>query len=236
MQLAWFKTADLYIGQSLIMFKLNSETTHIFEHAPTMPLDRVLASCNGLIKKGTKLRIVLSSHLCAAIHVQIPAAVVHSNELNALMSASAAQQLGAPSSEFVCAIDQNKKSIAAAIPIYALNAMQAWVLQQGCSIASLQPLWAVATKFSASQNANIKGLVLHEPDGSILMVETNNDEMQTMSWSGHLASDVMQANVQRVLVGFGLAEQNLLSLQFAARPATAMKNPPTQWHNHWSAL
>ena len=235
MQLAWFKTADLYLGHGLVMLKVNPQTTHIFEHAPTMPVDRVLASCNGLVKKGTKLRIVLSSHLCAAIHVQIPTAVVHSNELNALMSASAAQQLDAPGSEFVCAIDKNKKSISAAIPIYTRNAIQAWVLQQGCSIASLQPLWALATQFSVSQNANIKGLVLHEPDGSILMVETNNGEMQTMSWSGHLAFDVMQANVQRALVSFDLVEQNLLSLQFAAKPAFAMRNPPVQWHNHWSA-
>jgi hypothetical protein len=235
-QLAWFNTADLYIGQGLAILRLNARNTYIFEHPLTMPLDRVLASCQGLAKKGTKFRIVLSSSLCSAFKVQIPSTVVKPSEINALLSASAQQQLNAIGIQFDCLIDANNKSVAAAIPSQVRHTIQIWAIQQGCSIVSLRPLWAAATQFSMCQHPNIKGLALHEPDGSILLTETLHLGIQILTWRGRLTADVIHSNLRRALVSFDMAEQQLLSLHFEAKPATVMQNAPMHWHEHWSEI
>ena len=237
MQLAWFKTADLYIGQGLIMLKQNAEATHVFEHAPTMPLDRVLAMCNGLVKKGTKLKVTLSSSLCVALNIQILPSVVRLSELKVFLSASTGQQLHTPSTQFDCVINLNSKSVnkslVAAVPISVRSTIDTWIRQQDCTMITLQPLWSVATHSAACQHTSIKGLVLHEPDGSILVAETKNDELQTMSWQSHLAPDAVLANLRRALVSFDMVEQDVLSLRFAAKPLMVMKNPPAVWSSHW---
>lgn len=235
MQLAWFKTADLYIGQGLVMLKISHEKTHIFELASTMPMDRLLSSCTGLLKKGTQLRITLSSALCTAIHVQVPADIIRVSELQAFLSATSAQQLNAPGVQFKCAFDPKNKSLVAAIPTNIHNSIHAWVSQQACSITTMRPMWSVLSQFAACQKTNIQGLLLHEPDGSMLIVQTENDSLQTISWRSQLAIDVMQANISRALVGFDLLEQNVQSLKFSAKPTVQMNPSPVTWSNHWSA-
>jgi hypothetical protein len=234
-QLAWFKTADMYIGQGLVLLKIGHEKTHVFELTSTMPIERLLASCTGLVKKGTKLKITLSSALCSGIQVQIPTEIVLENELQAFLSASAAQQLNAPRVSFKCAIDPKNRSLAAVIPCNILNAIHVWVKQQVCSISSICPLWSVVTQFADCQKANILGFVLHEPDGSILIVQTPNENLETLSWSSQLPIDVMQANISRALVSYNLLAQNVLRLRFSEKPSLTVSNSPVAWSNHWSA-
>lgn len=236
MQLAWFKTADLYIGQGLVMLKISHEKTHIFELASTMPMDRLLSSCTGLLKKGTQLRITLSSALCTAIHVQVPADIIRVSELQAFLSATSAQQLNAPGVQFKCAFDPKNKSLVAAIPTNIHNSIHAWVSQQACSIASIRPMWSVLTEFAACQKENIQGLVLHEPDGSMMIVETQKDNLQVMLWRGQLPTDVIQANISRALVGFNLMAQNVQSFKFSAKSVVQMNPAPVVWSTHWTAL
>lgn len=240
MQLAWFKSADMYIGQGLVMLKQHHDTAHIFEHAPTMPLDRVLESCKGLVKKGTKFNVILSSSLCSALNVQIPASIQWPSEVSAFLSASAARQLNVPSIQFDCAINLNSKSenmsVVAAIPINVRTTIVEWILKQGCSMSSLRPLWTIATQFAACQDEKIKGLVLHEPDGSILLIETKNDEVRTMSWRGQLSTETMRSNLHRAIVSFDMVEQSILSLQFSTKPKNLMANPPTVWRKHWAVI
>ncbi len=240
MQLAWFKSADIYIGQGLVMLKLHHETTHIFEHALTMPLERMLESCNGLIKKGTKFNVILSSSFCSALSVQIPASIQSPSELSAFLSASAARQLNAPNIQFDCEINSNRKSekmsVVAAIPVNVRKTIEVWIQQLSCSMTSLRPLWAIATQFAACQDEKIKGFVLHEPDGSILLIETKNDEVQTMSWRGQLTTDAMRSNLHRAIVSFDMVEQSILSIQFSTKPKNVMANPPAVWRKHWAAI
>lgn len=235
MQLAWFKSADMYIGQGLVLLKIGREKTHVFELASTMPIERLLASCTGLVKKGTKFKITLSSALCSGIKVQIPTDIVRTNELQAFLSASAAQQLNAAGVSFKCAIDSQNRSLAAAIPSNILNAIHAWAKQQACFISSICPLWSVVTQFADCQKANIQGLVLHEPDGAMLIVQTPNDNLQALSWPGQLPTDVMQANISRALVGYNMLAQNVLILRFSEKPSLTVSNSPIAWSNHWSA-
>ncbi len=235
MQLAWFKTADMYIGQGLVLLKSGHEKTHVFEFASTMPIERLLASCTGLVKKGTKFKVTLSSALCSGIQVQIPTEIVHTNELQAFLSASAAQQLNAPGVSFKCAIDSQNRSLAAAIPSNIFNAIYAWAKEQACSISSICPLWSVVTQFADCQKTNIQGFVLHEPDGTMLIVQTSNDKLETLAWPGQLPSDVMQANISRALVGFRMLTQNVLSLRFSEKPSLTVSNSTVAWSNHWLA-
>lgn len=235
MQLAWFKTADMYIGQGLLLLKIGHQKEHIFELASTMPIDRILSNCAGLLKKGTRLKITLSSALCSPVHTQVPAEIVRATELQAFLSASAAEQLNAPRVQFKCAIDPKNKSLAAAIPTNIHDTVLAWATQQACSITSIRPLWSVLTEFGAFQKENIQGLVLYEPDGSMMIIETQNDTLQALSWRGQFAEEVMQANISRALVGFNLMAKNIQSFKFSAKSVVAMNPAPVLWSNHWSA-
>ena len=236
MQLAWFKSADVYIGQGLVLLKIGYEKEHIFEFSLTMPIDRMLSSCTGLLKKGTRLKIILSNTLCSPVHIKVPEEIVLTAELQAYLSATAAQQLNAPSVQFNCAIDSKNRSLAAAIPSHIHNTIKAWTTQEGCSITSIRPMWSVLTEFAGYQKENIQGLMLHEPNGSMLIVETQNNTLQTMSWRGQLTEDVMQANISRALVGFNLMAQNVQSFKFSAKSVVQMHSAPAIWPNHWSAL
>lgn len=236
MQLAWFKNADMYIGQGLVLLKIGHEKEHVFELASTMPMDRILSSCTGLLKKGTRLNITLSSTLCTALHIQVPAEIVRPVELQAYLSASAAQRLNASGVHFNCVTDPTNKSLAAAIPTNIHNAILAWAAQQACSIASIRPMWSVLTEFAACQKENIQGLVLHEPDGSMMIVETQKDNLQVMLWRGQLPTDVIQANISRALVGFNLMAQNVQSFKFSAKSVVQMNPAPVVWSTHWTAL
>jgi hypothetical protein len=234
-QLAWFKTANIYIGQGLVLLKISHEQTHVFELASTMPIERLLVTCNGLVKAGTNLKITLSNALCSSINVSIPAEIVRKNELQAFLSASAAEQLNASGVSFKCAMDSKNKSLAAAIPSNIFNAIHSWAKEQACSISSIRPMWSVVSQFAECKKTNIKGFVLHEPDGTILIVQTQNNNLQTLSWHGQLSKDIRQANISRALVGFEMLPENIQNFNFSAKPRLDRLNSSAAWAEHWSA-
>lgn len=236
MQLAWFKTVDLYIGQGLVLLKLSPEETHIFEFPVTMPLDRALMKCNGMIQKGTKLRIALSSLLCSPLNVEIPPTVVNAREVNAILSACAAEQLHELNTEFAYSIDSNTKSLGAVIPVYTENILKTWAKQLKCSVTSLQPLWSIASRFDICKNTDINSFVLHEPDGSILIAETQDGRFNAVGWRESLSPELLKQNCRNSLIGLGLTEQNLIRFRFEARPINFMTPAPAAWPKHWSML
>jgi hypothetical protein len=131
---AWFKTADIYLSQSLVMIKIGSEETQIFRQAPTMPIENTLEKLTKHIKKGTQIRIFLSGALCTAVNFKLPVGVKHTNEIKAIATAAANSQIGNKGDHFACELDPNIQNIAAAIATPLLKLLTSWAISQKYAI------------------------------------------------------------------------------------------------------
>lgn len=236
MQLGYFRTVDMYIGFGLILFKSESDQTQVYEFPPTMPLERMLDKCQGRVKKGTNIRVTLSGALCQAFCVDLPQSIVNKFEIDAFLSATAARQFDGLGTDFECKVDETNRTIAAALPVRIRKVLEDWILQQGSKLRSMQPVWAIATKNHGCQAASVKGILLQEQDGLTLISETVSGQTRALSWTGQLSNELVKVNLQRALMSFGIAENDILRLRFATKPGASINSAQIEWANHWVVL
>jgi hypothetical protein len=234
--LAWFKTADIYLSQSLVMIKIGTEETHIFRRTSTMPVENTLEKIAKYIKKGTRLRFFLSGALCTAVNFTFPVGVKRTDEINAIATAAANKQIGNKGDHFVCGLDPTIKNLAAAISAPFLEMLISWAKSQKCSIVSISPVWSLVSQIPEAKKSKTQGLVLHESDGCTFMLQTSGSEFQTTFWKNPVDGNTILPMIRRVLAGYGAIEDDLLKICFTEKPIIGMKNPPKIWMEHWAEL
>lgn len=238
----WSEPVELYLGQNLAMLKVAHQEAVVLQHPATLPLERVLARLAEAMPPVPKrrwpqqrrLRVTLSAALCPAISYQAPPEVQRWQELQQIAHASATAALGIPLEQVLCEADTARRGIAAALATPLMADLQRWAQQQQARIASVRPLWAVATQSAAARAPAVQGVVLQEPDAMTLVVNDGKGQCQGATFVGDTTPTAQQASLRRCLVGWGLTEEQLLKLHFQAAPATVTPQGPQVWAEHWS--
>ena len=166
----WRERVDVYIGTGVVLVKRRHRALVSLEHAATLPLSDVLAQLDEVVERDKtgpwSLNVSLSAALCPAVPVALPAGVTRQSEAMAIAQATAAAAWGLPAEqahELVCTIDPGRADIVAALMIGTHQQIRDWAGLRGGRLASLQPLWAIASRAPGCRSKNVRRVTLHEP-------------------------------------------------------------------------
>ncbi len=237
----WSERIDLYLGQGLAMVKTMRHSERVIKFAATLPMDRVLERVGQEIQamgiaKGRmrgRLHVTLSGSLCPASAFLAPDAVNRWDELRSFAQASAASALGVAADEIVSETDRYCAGIVASVGRTLLDDLSQWAITLYCSIASVRPLWATASDCPAAGSANIKGVLVSEPDAQTLVAVGQGGTRLASTLLGGVEAGDNRLQIRRWLVGAGLSESDILQLALLAVPQSLMPRGPDAWAGHW---
>lgn len=232
----WSEPVDVYLGQGLAMLKVGAATTRAVEASPALPIEQVLSKLgeaassylNSLGKKPTRCRLWLSAALCPAIHVDLPSGVRGWREQHEVALVAAATSLGMSPTAVICELAMETPNIAAALPTALHAQLLAWAASRHWKIASLMPLWSLASlKWPAAEV-----LLLQEPDAVTVLMPCSASQAKAVSLIGGRSAG-LDAQVRRLLVGTGYAEQNVPRTEFSTQSNAPAGRSSGPWSGHW---
>lgn len=233
----WSKSLDIYLGRGLAMLKAGSGDAVVLRTPATFPLERVLSSLIDAAGKdaatGCIVRICFSAAMCPALSVAAPKEVTNWQERQQIAHAMAAQSLGSSTNEIVCEMDSIHPGIAAALPLAILEELHRWAIHHGGRIASIEPLWAIATHCPAARHRDVQSLLLLEPDAATMLASDGRGGFDALTLPGQMAPSTLATHTRRWLVGHGLTEDRTLRIGFGAVAGVAMRRGPKLWSAHW---
>lgn len=217
----WSKTTQLYLSASCSMVKAAGQPVLVVPHPVTLPLDRVLLRITEAINdsatngtrapfKKARLQVTLGGSICSPLPWQVPTGVNNWKELALLAHSTAAQQLGLPVANVVCEWSPAMPGVLAAMPQWWLQSLQDWASAQHAQVASIQPLWAIASNCQLARNPAVQGLCIYEDDGAITQT------------SPHIPLD----DVAVLKMKFSLASQH-------PQHRSPLQHGPKAWAAHW---
>lgn len=238
----WSERVDLYLGQGLAMLKSKRHGERVVRLAPTLPMDRVLAQLTlELAEMGTNnryarrsLHITLSAALCPASGFTVPQAVRRWDERQSIACASAAATVGAQVESIVSETDRDQAGVAASMGRPLFDDLKRWAAQNRCRVASIQPLWAVASQCPAARSAAVKSILLQEPDAVTVLAMEHDGRQLASTFTCHPGQIGSAMQERRWLVGLGLSQSDMLRFTFAADLIPPMQQGPGAWVGHWA--
>jgi hypothetical protein len=168
------------------------------------------ANSTATLLKKAKLQITLGGSICPPIPWQVPSGINNWKELTLLAHNTAAQQLALPATDLVCTWSPATPSVLCAMPQWWMQSLQSWAHQQQAQVASIGPLWALASDCTLARNPAVQGLCVYEDDGV-----------------------VSQTNPQ-----IAAGDTSILTLKFSQvtqplRDASQLQHGPRAWAQHW---
>jgi hypothetical protein len=228
---------DLYLGSGLAMLKAGTTDPVVIHEPASLPLERMLSllheQAHKKIVKGSSFRIYLGACACPAVGVTTPKEVTRWQEQHQIAQASVAHSLDASMDQIACEIDTAQPGVAAAISTTQLDNIQQWVSELGGHVASIRPLWSVATQCTAACEANIKGLVLAEPGAVTLLASDGQGACSALTLQGKIDLAALAIQTRRWQVRHHLAENQILKLGFGPATGAALPASPKPWAGHW---
>lgn len=237
----WSDPVDLYLGQRVAMLQAGRRPAVIVEHPNALPVGSLLAELSSAMAQikppiklaRNRLRIVLGGALCPAIGFAAPPTVTRWDELRSIATATAAMNMGVGAEQTNCDIDVARQGVAGAVPSALVQELGHWAAQHRCSVASVQPLWALASQSRAARAPSVQGVLVEDPDSLTLLMDDYGGGLVVSTFVGTGAPGAAQTQARRWLVNQGLEANALLKLCFGTQSNAAMLHGPHAWANHW---
>jgi hypothetical protein len=221
-----------------------------------LPLDRVLtriseaaqahaASGSHSWLHRAKLRITLGGSLCPPIPFSKPEGIKNWQELQLLAQTHAAQQLGIQVPQTECEWDDQQMGLLAALPLPWMQALQSWAVREKAHIATISPLWSIATQSVLAQASTVRALHLHEKEGvTLLAMQSPLREVSQKSKVSHpphqgvfitnAGGSSMDDTARQWFNSVGIANPEILKLSFGDSTKPTLKDSPYTWNSYWS--
>jgi hypothetical protein len=239
------KKIEVYLAAGLALFKEPSRPLISLSHAPTLPMQAVLAQLQALaLEQGISLRnrainVCLSARYApgCALPLQVNGNKGAPTEAEQHRFVSAT--LNIPSNNLRVQIDVNSSNFAAAITHGQMKALEDWTLSNGARLQGVQPLWSVVTQAHRAQPASVKAVVLIEPDGMSLLAQLGSNASANLGKIFERAANAdtggVQLQINRWQDKFQLMPQEMLTLSFRETEAFRSEPGVSQWPGHWEA-
>lgn len=247
------KKIEVYLAAGLALLKEPSKPLISFPHAPTLPLQAVLAQLQAqALAQGISLRN-RAIHVCLSARnapgCALPEYVKVKNgaagEADQLYFVS--KQLNIPSSNLRIQMDADSSDFAAAITLGHMKALDDWALGCGARLQAVRPLWSLATQARRAQPISVKALVLIEPGGMVLLAQPSNanhrppgdatparaGQVFEMAANGDAAHK--QAQIIQWQSKFQLASHEMVVLSFREKATFRSEPGVSHWSGHWEA-
>lgn len=239
MSLGWPEMVNIYLSQRLALVQSGRAAPVAVSYSPTQPLAAALekvATVALVGKSRRRLRLMLSVALAPPISYRLPPEVTRWRERWELARAAAAQSMSMQPDLVECRMDSRCRGIAVALATPALRQLHTWAAQSGGRIVSIQPLWSIATQCRAATSTAIDGLLIQEPDGACLLIDSGRQEGLPFVrvLAGH--DPVVQPSIAALLRDADVGEDRVLRLGFGAVMKAVAPDLPRHWARHWERL
>jgi hypothetical protein len=240
------KRIEVYLAVGLALLKAPSKPLISLSHAPTLPLQAVLAQLQllalgqGISLRNRAMSVCLSARYapgCALPeHIFSKKGVATETDQRRFVSS----QLNIPSDNLRIKLDASSPNFAAAITQGHIKTLDDWALGSGARLQVVQPLWSAITQAQRAKPDPVKALVLIEPDGMALFGQPS---VNTLANAEHIFEKSAHADAERALAQikqwqdkFQIAQQGLATFYF--RETAAFRSEPgiSQWLGHWEAV
>jgi hypothetical protein len=246
----WSERVQVYLGTGMVLVQRPGVAELRLSPPATLPLSDVLAlvdeACQRERAKPWRLQVSLSAALCPPVVFTVPEGVKQWRETQAIAQATAAAQLGlSPGTGLdpACSLDTQHTGLAAALMPGTHQQILAWADRHKGRLASLQPLWATATRARACHTAAVQQLTVLEPDAlTALYLPGGQAAPQAITWLGNHSTEDADALVRSWMQAQGLDGPHMgktVRVRFAALAVPARQqwaNGPAGWPTHWEAV
>lgn len=240
----WSEAFNIYVGTTLAMIGQRGKSTQVVRLSPTWPLVKILqaiAHQSALQSMGSadrrsasqhrvKLHVTLSGRWCSAWAPPLPEGIELFNELTAYFAGAGKPQ--GRGEKLAIEFDPTNPAVVAYLDLAVIHQLQAWALEQGAVISSLQPLWSVATESELARKSEVSALVCIEPDG-VTMLHCGGQV-------GYLPIDHSLVEpklaIEKWKISNDLLPQDVLTLGFSAGAKSQQLGVPKRWSTHWIVL
>ncbi len=229
----WSNKADIYIGATFSLLRVSGAPAVVVRYAATLSIGKVLmlisdrAKSQHITLKNTKLRVVIGSQICAPIYFPVPEGLKNWNEAQQLAASVASQNLGIPTQEFQCEFTTSAPSSIAAIPLWWIDALQAWAVAEKTKINSLKPLWVWASKSQRALKPSATCLYIVEESCITVMAASE-------SLIGHCVQFNNPYDAQNWLSDQNHSADATVRLHFKNTAQFKDANMPVVFQDHWS--
>ncbi len=240
----WSEPVQVYLGTGLVLVKRQGAPLWCLEPPTTLPLADALWQVDHELARGTRrpwrLHVHLSSALCRPVAFMVPPSVRRQEEL-AMAQAHAVHAWEMPSdfaTEIVCSLDAKNRGLAATMLMGTHQVIERWAMGHEGRLASLQPLWALATSAKACRGHHINSVAVLEPDGLTVLNLKQQRAVRAQSWQGtHAPAEASAHLTAMTSPKQEPARSKGVLLAFSREPGQASwPGAPSTWAPHWSLL
>lgn len=258
MSLDWFRQlvaqrVNIHWGAGVLLVQWGKEPVQELPCQPTWGREQVFAALGNALLSGQRphatsqskpqkpsnrplrLHITLGASLCHVSSQPSPQGIRHWEEVRAWAQAQLARQW--PGQALRCALDPVHPQIAAGVDQGLVDAQQAWAQGLGAEIASLRPLWSIATECRLAGQQQVQALVVQERDALTLIHQTGQHatvSVQPLSVA-QTDEDAVQATMRRWRVAHQLDANAVLHLRFGEhKHSQPLTGGPGRWLHYWS--
>lgn len=230
----WSEAVQVYVGHGLAMLHTKKQGTQVFEPPATWSLDRVLATLAQSMASAPQRRkfyITLGSAWCPPHAFALPPTVHKWSE-----RLSMAQAHGATpdqTNSMLCEIDLAGACIAATLPCARVDTLQQWATQCHGAVASIQPLWAVASQSAYARQRRYQGICVQEGARSTVICFDAHGKAHATSLVADEEDQATHHALRRWLVAVGVSSDAIAHLAFVAPAQTPTMQVPKPWAAHW---
>jgi hypothetical protein len=237
------KKIEVYLAAGLALFKEPSSPLISLSHAPTLPMQAVLAQLQALaLEQGISLRnrainVCLSARYAPGC--ALPTKIGSNQDATGQAGLFVSTQLNIPSNNLRIQTDANSSNFAAAITQGHMKALEDWASSSSARLQALQPLWSVVTQAHRTKAGSIKAVVLIEPDGMSLLAQPGSNASansgQIFERAANADTGGVQLQINRWQDKFQLMPQEMLTLSFRETETFRSEPGVSQWPGHWEA-
>lgn len=243
----WFKAfsahrVHIHWGVGLLMLQVGKGPVQVLPSQTTWGRDQILEVLGQALgaRRGSRngkwaLHVTLGASLCPVSSEPLPSGLDRWDEITALGQARLAQLW--PGQELVVAQDIAHPQVAVGLAQDWLQALRNWAASHNATVASVRPLWSLASECQQARHRDIKAMVVQEPDALSFLHQTETGlEVQILPiTAGADQTEMADASVRRWCLAQGLDSAQVLRLQFGPPGNKSLTDGPVVWPTCWSA-
>ena len=234
MSLARYSSARMYLSRQLALVDFSPGAVAEVDLVEGRSLQEVLRQVEQALPAKSSLEVHLSAAFCPAIEITYPTGIRRLAEKEIFARSTCATQMGVSVDELMVELDPFRSTVAAPLLRTDWTALNEWCQDKSLRLASVQPLWALASQSPAARGTD--AIALQEPDSMTLLGSANKERPARALTLPLDSSDQAGALLHRMHQALALPIASIPGLRFGKRGQPAVAGPPRCWVGHWGLL
>ncbi|MFM9880350.1 MAG: hypothetical protein ACKVOO_08080 [Burkholderiaceae bacterium] len=240
------KRGRLYLGSRVALLQVTGQALVMLEHPPTLPLSAVLQQLTlksqqqGIDLRQAAFDVDLGASLCKGVVVPTSFNAYDAATLSPEMRQKLAQQLPWPADQWAWASGCAATGLLPMTTQGLMRNLLAWGDAQKIKLGFVQALWLLVTQSERARSDAIHGVVLTEPDGTVVFTESgaaqNNTEQANWHYSSHIETVGGTQRLHQLMSAHQLKDSTTVVFEFRSIADSGDEAGLRAWSGHWVAV